>query len=125
MYQIFARGKQGFDAMIKELGRMMADSLLEAIEEILTLHRLKVPGLLGKTLHSTNPIESMFWVVRDAKGNIKRHRNSRMKQKWLASVLREEIQEVNGYASIADVIRHIEELEETDATVRMAASEKN
>jgi hypothetical protein len=40
-----------------------ADSLLEAIEGILTLHRLKVPALLRKTLHSTNPIESMFSTV--------------------------------------------------------------
>ncbi|WNM64012.1 hypothetical protein PQG83_09725 [Candidatus Nitrospira neomarina] len=37
-----------------------ADSLLEAFQELLTLHRLKVPALLYKTCISTNPIGSML-----------------------------------------------------------------
>ena len=44
---------------LRTLNESAADSLLEAMEEILTLHRLKVPALLRKTLHSTNPIESV------------------------------------------------------------------
>jgi len=109
---------------LRGINESAADSLLEAIEDILTLHRLKVPGLLRKTLHSTNPIESMFSMVRDAEGNIKRYRNSRMKQRWLASVLlycEKRFKRVNGYASIPDVIKNMEALEETGATVRMAA----
>jgi transposase-like protein len=109
---------------LRGINESAADSLLEAIEEILTLHRLKVPGLLRKTLHSTNPIESMFSMVRDAEGNIKRYRNSRMKQRWLASVLlycEKRFKRVNGYASIPDVIRNMEALEETGATVRIVA----
>ena len=72
---------------LRGINESAADSLLEATEEILALHRLKIPGLLRKTLHSTNPIESMFSTVRDTEGNIKRYRNSRMMQRWLASVL--------------------------------------
>jgi len=63
-------------------------------------------------------------MVRDAEGNIKRYRNSRMKQRWLASVLlycEKRFKRVKGYASIADVIRNIEALEETGETVMMAA----
>jgi hypothetical protein len=37
-----------------------ARSLEEGLEETLTLHRLKVPVELWKTLHSTNVIESAF-----------------------------------------------------------------
>jgi transposase-like protein len=33
-------------------------SILEGLEETLTVHRLKVPGLLRETLCSTNPMES-------------------------------------------------------------------
>jgi putative transposase len=55
---------------LRGINESAADSLLEAMEEILTLHRLKVPALLRKTLHSTNPIESMFSTVRDCEGNI-------------------------------------------------------
>ena len=53
---------------LRGINESAADSLLEAIEEILTLHRLKAPALLRKTLHSTNPIESMFSTVRDCEG---------------------------------------------------------
>ncbi|BCB95734.1 hypothetical protein JZK55_06560 [Dissulfurispira thermophila] len=109
---------------LRGINESAADSLLEAIEEILTLHRLKVPELLRKTLCSTNPIESMFSMVRDAEGNIKRYRNSRMKQRWLASVLlycEKRFKRVNGYTSIPDVIRNIEALEETGETVKVAA----
>lgn len=109
---------------LRGINESAADSLLEAIEEILTLHRLKVPALLRKTLHSTNPIESMFSMVRDVEGNIKRYRNSRMKQRWLASVLlycEKGFKRVKGYALIPDVIRNIEAAEETDAAIRMAA----
>lgn len=35
-----------------------AASLLEGLEETLTVHRLKLPGLLRETLCSTNPLES-------------------------------------------------------------------
>ncbi|HZJ83357.1 MAG TPA: transposase [Clostridia bacterium] len=35
-----------------------ASSLMEGLEETLTVHRLKVPGLLRETLCSTNPMES-------------------------------------------------------------------
>ena len=35
-----------------------ATSLLEGFEETLTVHRLKIPGLLRETLCSTNPMES-------------------------------------------------------------------
>ena len=34
------------------------------LEEVLMLHKLKVPALLRQSLHSTNPIESMFSMVR-------------------------------------------------------------
>lgn len=35
-----------------------ASSLMEGLEETLTVHRLKVPGLLRETLCSTTPMES-------------------------------------------------------------------
>lgn len=96
---------------LRSINESAADSLMEAIEEILTVHKLKVPGLLRKTLHSTNPIESMFSIVRDAEGNIKRYRNSRMMQRWLASVLlysEKRFRRIKGHVSIPEVIKTIE-----------------
>ncbi len=109
---------------LRGINESAADSLLEAIEEILTLHRLKVPVLLRKTLHSTNPIESMFSTVRDTEGNIKRYRDSKMMQRWLAAVLlysEKGFRRIKGYASIPGVIRNIEATEENNAPAKKAA----
>jgi putative transposase len=109
---------------LRGINESAADSLMEAIEDILTLHRLKVPALLRNTLHSTNPIESMFSTVRDVEGNIKRYRGSKMMQRWLAAVLlysEKGFKRIKGYASIPDVIRNIEGIEENNPPVKKAA----
>jgi transposase-like protein len=100
-----------FELWLREINESAADSLLEAFEEILTLHRLKVPALLRKTLHSTNPIESMFSMVRDCEGNIKRYRTSKMRQRWLGAVLlhcERRFKRVKGYASIKAIVAAID-----------------
>lgn len=109
---------------LRGINESAADSLLEAMEEVLTLHRLKVPALLRKTLYSTNPIESMFSKVRDAEGNIKRYRKGEMTQRWLAAVLlyaEKGFRRIKGFAAIPDVIRNIEAEEENNETLRKAA----
>ena len=66
----------------------------------------------------------MFSTVRDAEGNIKRYRDSRMMQRWLAAVLlysEKGFKRIKGYASIPAVIRNIEAKEENNATLKKAA----
>ncbi len=109
---------------LRKINESAADSLMEAIDEILTLHRLKVPALLRQTLHSTNPIESMFSTVRDCEGNIKRYRGSRMMQRWLASVLlhcEKGFKRIKGFASIPIVIAQIEAADKKDVVLQKAA----
>jgi transposase-like protein len=99
-----------FERWLRVRNESAANSLLEALDEILTLHRLQVPALLRKTLHSTNPIESMFSMVRHCEHNIKRYRNSKMMQRWLASVLlhcEKSFRKVKGYESINQVVKNI------------------
>ncbi len=96
---------------LRGINESAADSLTEAIEEILTLHRLKITGLLKKVLYSTNPIESMFSKVRHCEKNIKRYRGSHMLQRWLAAVLlhsEKGFRRVKGYESIPEVMLGIE-----------------
>lgn len=96
---------------LQGLNESAAQSLEEALEEILTLHRLKVPALLAKTLHSTNPIESIFATVRECEGHIKRYRGSRMSQRWLGTVLfhaEQGFRTIKGYQEIPAVIAAIE-----------------
>jgi len=99
------------EAWLRTKNESAADSLLEAFEELLTLHRLKVPALLRKTLLSTNPIESMFSLVRHSERNIKRSRGSAMLQRWLGTVLlycEQQFNRVKGFAGIAQVLATIE-----------------
>jgi transposase-like protein len=107
------------EKLLKELEKWLrginesaADSLLEAFNELLTLHRLKAPALLRKTLYSTNPIESLFSRVRHCERNIKRYRNSSMRQRWLGSVLlyaEKSFRAVKGHEEIQQLLKNIEE----------------
>jgi putative transposase len=86
-----------FEKWLRRINESAADSLMEAIEEILTLH-------------STNPIESMFATVRDCEGNIKRYQGTRMAQRWLAAVClhcEKGFRKVKGYRSIASLVKKI------------------
>ena len=119
-------------AMLKELEQWLrainesaANSLLEAFEELLTLHKLKVPALLRKTLMTTNPIESMFSLVRDCECNIKRPRGTKMLQRWLAGVLlycESRMNKARGHLEIADVMSYIEDFQsDKNDQMRIAA----
>lgn len=96
---------------LRAINESAADSLLEAFNELLTLHRLKVPALLRKSLHSTNAIESLFSRVRSCEKNIKRYRDSHMAQRWLASVLlyaEKSFRTVKGHELLKAVLATIE-----------------
>ena len=117
-YRDAKKMREDFQRWLREINESAADSLLEAIEEVLTLHTLKVPALLRKTVHSTNPIESMFSMVRDCESNIKRYRNSKMRQRWLAAVLlhcEQRFKRVKGHASIAAVVAAMDACLEEEA----------
>jgi transposase-like protein len=100
-----------FEKWLRSINESAADSLKEAMTEILTLHRLKVSASLRKTLTSTNPIENMFSNVRDCETNIKRYRGSVMSQRWLAAVLlhcEKRFRRIKGYTDIPELIESME-----------------
>jgi transposase-like protein len=105
---------EDFGAWLRDINESAGDSLDEALEELLTLHRLRVPAKLRKTLHSTNAIESTFSTVRACESNIKRYRNSAMRQRWLAAVLlhsEKGFRKGKGYAFIEGVAATIDEIQ--------------
>lgn len=102
------------EVWLRSINESAADSLLEAFEELLTAHRLKVPMLLRKTLITTNPIESMFSLTRHCERNIKRARSSKMLQRWLGSVLlycEGQFHKVKGFEKIAQVVEQINSMQ--------------
>lgn len=97
---------------LRAINESAADSLLEAFNDLLTLHRLKVPLLLRKTLHSTNPIESLFSRVRQCEKNIKRYRATGMAQRWLGTILlyaEKSFRTIKGHEQIKEVLAVIEQ----------------
>jgi len=98
------------EAWLRQINESAADSLKEAGEQLLTIHRLGIPELLRDTLHSTNPIESMFSTVRACEKNIKRYRASKMSQRWLAATLlhaEADFNLVKGHKRIPEVMENI------------------
>jgi putative transposase len=114
---------KSLEKWLRSKNESAADSLLEAFEELVTLHRLKVPALLRKTLKTTNPIESMFSLVRQCERNIKRTRGSKMLQRWLGSVLlysEQQFNKVHGHKEIDEVMATMMSLDWENQPFQMA-----
>jgi putative transposase len=80
-------------ALMKLLGELdeqnqsAAASLKEGLEETLTLHHLGVYGVLGRSLKTTNCLESVNSQVEDRCKKVDNWKNSNQRQRWLAAAL--------------------------------------
>jgi len=63
----------------------VAASILEGLDEMLTVVRLKLPMPLRRSLACTNAIENMMGTVRRVSRNVKRWRNTAMALRWTAA----------------------------------------
>jgi putative transposase len=63
----------------------VAASILEGIDEMLTVNRLGLPAKLRRSLACTNSIENMMGTVRRVCRNVKRWRNASMALRWTAA----------------------------------------
>jgi putative transposase len=63
----------------------VSKSILEGLDEILTVTRLGLPLELRRSLASTNIIESMNAVIRQVCRNVKRWRDAKMALRWTAA----------------------------------------
>lgn len=101
-----------------------ARSLEEGLEETLTLHRLKVPLELWKTLRSTNVIESAFSIVRVVCRNVKRWRPGNQIERWVGSglvVAEKQFRRIDGYRALPDLIIALEaDLKQPKSAARVA-----
>ena len=110
-----------------------AESLLEALPELLTLHRLKVPAELRKTLKSTNCIESTFAVARHSGKNLRNQSpmykgkpvKKKLSERWMAATLLEAekgYRRVKGYKEIRQVKETIKKLNESVVPINAKSS---
>ena len=86
----YADAKRALERLHRELMDLnpsAARSLEEGMEETLTVHRLRVPDQLRRTLCSTNVIESAFSIVETVCRNVKRWRDGDHIERWVGSGL--------------------------------------
>ena len=64
-----------------------AGSLTEGLDETLTLHRLGLYGVLGRSLKTTNGLESVNALVEERCAKVDHWQNSSQRYRWLATAL--------------------------------------
>jgi putative transposase len=105
---------EGLQALAGELEHShpgAASSLIEGLEETLTLTRLGIRGRLKKTLASTNPIESMIEIIRRTSRNVKRWQSGDMCLRWTAAGMLEaetQFRKIVGYSDLAKLALAVE-----------------
>jgi len=85
--QLYVTAKRSLLTIEKELkwiNQSAANSLLEGLEETLTLHRLNMFAKLGTSLKTTNPIENVNRLIENRVGKVCRWKNSNQRQRWMA-----------------------------------------
>jgi transposase-like protein len=112
----YTAAKQALQVLHRELMDLnpsAARSLGEGMEETLTVHRLRLPMQLRKTMASTNVIESAFSIVEQVCRNVKRWHGGDQRERWVGSALlvaEKQFRRVQGYKQILHLIREIEAL---------------
>jgi putative transposase len=97
---------------LEEINQSAARSLDEGFEETLTLHRLGIFGVLGRSLKTTNCLESINSMAEERCGKVDYWKNSSQKHRWFAAALLDiepRLRKIMGY-------RHLPKLR--DAIIR-------
>jgi putative transposase len=95
-------------AELEDRNQSAARSLVEGLEETLTLHRLDVYALLGRSFKTTNCLESVNALVEERCAKVDVWKNSSQRQRWMAAALIDiepRLRKVHGY-------RHLPKLRE-------------
>jgi transposase-like protein len=106
----YADAKRALERLHRELMELnpsAARSLEEGVEETLTVHRLRVPAQLRRTLASTNVIESAFCIVKTVYRNVKRWRaaiTSSAGSALVCWVAERQFRKVQGYREIRSLL---------------------
>ncbi len=72
---------------LEERNQSAAGSLEEGLEETLSVHRLGVYGVLGRSFKTTNCLESVNALVEERCAKVDHWKNSSQRQRWLATAL--------------------------------------
>ena len=85
---------------LEDRNQSAAGSLNEGLDETLTLHRLGLYGVLGRSLKTTNCLESINALVEERCAKVDHWQNSSQRHRWLATALLDiepRVRKVMGY----------------------------
>ena len=106
-------------AELDERNQSAAGSLAEGLDETLTLHRLGLFGVLGRSLKTTNSLESVNALVEDRCAKVDHWQNSSHRQRWLATALLDiepRLRKVAGYRHLPKLRAEIKRELKIDTT---------
>ena len=111
---------------LEERNQSAAGSLAEGLDETLTLHRLGLYGVLGRSLKTTNCLESINALVEERCAKVDRWQNSSQRHRWLATALLEiepRLRKVMGYRhlpTLRDALQRELKIDTTTSTKEAA-----
>jgi len=92
------------EAELEPINQSAAASLREGLDEVLTLHRLGVFAVLGRSFKTTNCLENVNALVEERCAKVDCWKNSNQRHRWLATALLDvepRLHRVAGYRHLA------------------------
>ena len=77
--------RQSLQHELEDRNQSAAGRLAEGLDETLTLHRLGVYGVLGRSLKTTNGLESINALIEERCAKVDHGQHSSQRQRWLAT----------------------------------------
>ena len=104
---------------LDERNQSAAGSLAEGLDETVTLHRLGLFGVLGRSLKTTNGLESVNALVEERCAKVDHWQNSSQRQRWLATALLDiepRLRKVAGYRHLPKLRAALKQALQIDTT---------
>ena len=104
---------------LDERNQSAAGSLAEGLDETVTLHRLGLFGVLGRSLKTTNGLESVNALVEERCAKVDHWQNSSQRQRWLATALLDiepRLRKVAGYRHLPKLRAELKQALKIDTT---------
>lgn len=111
---------ESLEACLKRHNVSALNNYLEAKDDLLAIHRLKIGAQLKKFFSSTNPIESLNSLLEEDLRRVKRWRDSEHFQRWLASAClsnEKRMRRIRGFRALPALKIRLQELCKSPKTV--------
>ena len=117
---------QSLQHELEDRTQSAAGSLAEGLDETLTLHRLGVYGVLGRSLKTTNGLESINALIEERCAKVDHWQHSSQRHRWLATALLDiepRLRKVMGYRhlpKLRDALKRELKIDTTTSTKKAA-----